>query len=521
MRGEKIKINIKPLAFYVVFFLFILAFSTNAPSYDFDLWAKLLVGKSFVQLGYVLKHDVLSYIPTHPWFDHEWGSGVVFYLIQKNFPNAGLILLQTFLVFSTFFVVTKTVELRGVKTTTAYNFIFYYLAFSTFSYITDAPIRCQLFSFLFFALFLYILEYSRKNNSKGKELFFLPLIMILWQNLHGGCIIGFCLIAIYIIGEFLDKKPVKKYMFAFLFCLSVLFINPWGYNYIRLLALDSLTPRPLISEWMGLFYKSISFMYIKFKLFALVLIMSELMVTIKQLRAKEFVFDKVKFLVLVFTLIISIKHIKMLPFATIAMSCFIYDNFYTVLNSATKDVFNKIAIVKDVLIYTIILIFSFATIKARGFGPYLDWFRYPSKAVEFIRINDLKGKLLEDFTFGSFVSYKLYPHNTIYMDGRYVGVYDDSVLYLLGYFHVGKTGWDYILKAFPPDIILLEKMQPVCYILKKTKEWKAVYEDNHFILFIRTKYAKKSYKQPSNDLEYYKKNLFETDVDFREINIRK
>lgn len=516
--GVKYKVRkeiIRPLAFYIVFFLFILAFNTTANNYDYDLWARLLVGKSFMQLGHVLKYDILSYTPTHAWFDHEWGSGVVFYTIQQLFSHQGLLFLQVILTFMTFFTITKVVELRGVKTTSPYNFLFYYFAFSAFSYITNSIIRCQMFSFLFFALYLYILELSRKG--RDKVLWFLPLIMVFWCNLHGGCIAGFGLITLYIIGEFLNKKPVKKYALSWFICFLTLFINPWGFEYVKLLALDSMTPRPLIGEWTGLFSKYMFFYYMKFKIFALVLILSEITFIVKKSVSKTFDFDKTKYLVIVATLFMAVQHLKLIPLAVISMSCFLYDDFYTIFNFITKDFFNKIAVVKDTLVYLLILLFAFSTIKMKGFGPYLNWDRYPVKAVEFIKINDLKGKILQDFTFGSYISYKLYPQNKICIDGRYIGVYDDALLYMVGYFHTGKKGWDELLKLFPPDIILLEKSEPAYVLLKMSDEWKSVFEDSHFMVFVKSKDAKKEHKQPSNDIEYYKKTLFNTSVNFKEL----
>ena len=172
----------KPLIFYIVFFLFILTCSALKGGYDYDLWAKLILGMAFVQTGQVLKHDFLSYTPTHTWYDHEWGSGAIFYLTQHFFSSAGLLILQAALAFLIFFTISKTIKLRGVKTTSAYNLLFYILAFLSVSINFHAQVRCQMFSFLLFAIFIYILELAR--TGKNKPLWLLPFIMILWNNLH-------------------------------------------------------------------------------------------------------------------------------------------------------------------------------------------------------------------------------------------------------------------------------------------------------------------------------------------------
>lgn len=506
---------IKPLTFYIIFFLFILAFSTTAKNYDYDFWARLIAGMGFIQTGHVLKHDFLSYTPTHTWFDHEWGSGVIFYLTQHFFSSAGILFLQALLTFLIFFVITRIVELRGVKTTSAYNFLFYYFAFSSISYLINVPIRSQMFSFLFFTVFLYILELARKGENR--PLWTMPLIMLIWDNLHGGCVSGIGLIIIYIVGEFLNRKPIKKYFYALIGTILVLPINPWGFEYIKFLIKANSMQRTEVLEWLGLFSKFYMFKYMKFKIFAFITLLIESSVIIKQLTTKSFNFDKTKFLVIAVTLYLAIQHVKLIPFAAISITCFLYDDFYTAFNYLTKNFFNKIANVKDTIVYGLILIFAFSNINAKAFSPLINWSRYPVLSIEFIRINEIKGNLLLSFGLGSYASYKLYPNNKIYVDGRYEEVYYDSLLPLLKKFYLAKSDWDEVLKKYPPDVMVIEKFYPICQVLEKNKNWKAVFEDNFFVVFVKSengKKAKKTYKKPSRDINYYRKTLFDNTIDF-------
>lgn len=506
--------KIKAIIFYIIFFIFILALGSTAEFYDYDLWARLIVGMHFLQTGSVSRQDFLSYTPTHLWFDHEWGSGVIFYLTQQIFPVMGFLLLQTIIFFLTFFFITKIVKLRGLKTTHAYNFWFYYFAIISMSYYFNDPVRSQIFTFLFFTIFLYILERSKNGIGKNIELTLLPLIMIIWCNLHGGCTAGLGLIVLYIIGEILDKKSIKKYLLTLLVTTLATCISPWGYHYLFLLAADTATPRNLITEWISIFAHNNFWDFLEFKLFVAVLLTVELGISIKRLISENLKVDKTAFLILITTLFLATKHIKLIPFAVISITCFLYDDFYTVFNYITRNLFNKVATSKDILTYFIVLVFSISVIKQNGFGPYQNWLTYPIKAVEFIKINNLKGKVLQDFTYGSYISYKLYPHNKIFMDGRFSGVYDYNLLYELENFHLGKKGWESLLKKYPSDIILQGKTQRIFPLLKNRKEWKIAYEDEIFAVFVKKQDFRISYKMPSNDLNHYKKTLFDTDVNF-------
>ena len=51
-----------------------------------------------------------------------------------------------------------------------------------------------------------------------------------------------------------------------------------------------------------------------------------------------------------------------------------------------------------------------------------------SPIAEFLRINNIKGNIIVPFEMGSYISYKLYPQNLIFMDGRYDGVYSFKII---------------------------------------------------------------------------------------------
>ena len=519
--------KIKPTVFYIIFFLFCLAFSSTAVGYDYDLWARLIAGMSVVQSGMVLKHDFLSYTPTHTWFDHEWGSGVIFYLTQHLFSSAGILILQAFLVFSIFFVITKIIDLRGVKTTSAYNFLFYFFSFHAMRVTFNEPVRCQMFSFLFFTIFLYILELSRKNGNKNidKLLFLLPFLMILWNNIHGGCVSGIGLIAIYAFGEFLNKAPFKKYILILIPTVLVLIINPWGISYISFLINAATMSRPYIMEWWGLFSNYYLLQFIQFKLFAFFMILTELIIVIKSFSLKKF--DKTKFLLLVGTLFLAIQHVKMVPFFAITSTCFIYDDFYTLFNGNVLKIKQflrippnffqeKFVLKKEIAVYAVFIIFIVTNLNAKSFEPIIKNDRYPRREIEFIRINNIKGRLFTAFGIGSFASYKLYPNNLIFMDGRYEEVYYDYMLPIQKEFYFAKEPSKTVLiQKFPPDVMIIENSYPIYKVLKKDKNWKLVFEGITSGVFVKAKTVKKTYKQPSKDIQYYKRTLFDTNISFK------
>ncbi len=508
--------NFRPLVFYLFFFFFIIAFNSTTEDYDYDLWARLIIGKFFIQTGQVLKYDFVSYSPTHTLYDHEWGSSIIFYLTHHIFSHVGLFFLQVILAFLIYIFIIKIIKLRGVTTTHPYNFIFYFFSYSAIAMgqMADQTIRCQMFSFLFFAIYLYILELSRKGNNK--PLWILPAIMLIWNNLHGGCVSGIGLILIYIVGEIINRKPVKKYLLPFLLTILVLPINPWGFEYITFLIKATTMPRPDITEWFNIFSPFYVRAYLEYKFFIFTMLLFEIIYIIKSIRSKTFNFDATKLIAVFVTVFLSIQHIKHLPFAVITASAFLYDDFYTIFNFITLNTLNRIAKVKDVIFYSLFLIFIVTNISiTRLSKPFLSWYKYPLRLVEFIKINDIKGNLFIDFGYGSFTSYKLYPHNKIFIDGRYEEVYYDFMMPMINRFLGAKKNWDDLLVKFPTELIAIQKYLPVFKVLLKHKDWTIVYEDDIFALFVKTKDLKKNYIAPVTRLDYYKDTLFDTNIDFR------
>ena len=185
----------KNILLFTTIFLICLILSCLTTNYDYDFFARIIVGERFIEQGILQFKDFLSYTPTHPWYDHEWGSGVVFYLFLKYFGAFGTILLQAILMFGTAFFVIKTQKLKKHAYPTSLLFISTFLLM--YYHLNSSGIRCHLFSFFFFSLFLYLMEKLRKNYST-KLIWFIPPIVILWNNLHGGVVSGLGLIFMYL-----------------------------------------------------------------------------------------------------------------------------------------------------------------------------------------------------------------------------------------------------------------------------------------------------------------------------------
>lgn len=497
-------------------FLFLALFGAIDNTIDYDFWARLIVGKSFFQTGTLFNQDFYSYGTTHEFIDHEWGSSLIFYLLQDNFKDIGLYIFKILMLFSTFFVITKIIKLEKKEITL--NFLFFYFAIQTISVIIFSTIRCQIFSFFFFALYLYILNRIRKT--KEYRLFWcLPVLNIIWANLHGGFIIGLALIFIFALGEFLnnpEKNLWKLYFYTFLIASITTLINPYGIKYIKFI-FDAFTlNREYIMEWHSAFFtpelrgahfKFILYFICTYSLFIYAIIKGIIKCGFKKYFIK---IDKTKWLLILFASLVAIKALRCHTFFIFTILALCYCDFYNIFNKHLPEILDKI---KAHLLLYLIFLSCFCRIYEFGFLYNAKEDIYPIYAVEFLKANKIKGNVLTNFHTGSYLAYKLYPNNYVFMDGRYEETYDVDLINQMAKIFLAIK-YKNVLEKYHTDIIIIENSYPLKTALNFDKNWFKAWQDEKFSLYLSEKYKNKKLIQPIKDKKYYSITKFETSIDW-------
>lgn len=520
------------IIFYVALFLYISTLSLISNIVDYDFWARLIVGKTFFQTGTLLNFDFQSFGPTRQWFDHEWGSSLVFYSILDNFGDTGILVFKALIIFATYFILTRIILLRrrhlykSIKLNplkeASFNILFFVLLTQSTLVIVNSTVRCHLFTFLFFVIWLYTLEKSRLEHN-NRILWILPVSMIIWSNMHGGCFTGLGLLALYIVGEFLNKKQIKPYIITFILSIAALFINPYGPKYVYFLFHAITLSRPAITEWQPLFGGLYFDKLLKFKFWgAGITTLSWIILNRKYKnqtvdnRKKRLIniyksLDKTKAIILIIMLLLSLKSVRIMPFFAFCSAAFLYDDIYQkVLNKKLPNFINNI---KEIFLCTLLLFSFIYTIKTTKIEILPS--KFPYVEAEFLKANNLKGNVFANFHYGSFLAYKLYPNNYIFMDGRYEETYEPNLLKRVGIIFEDDN-WKEELHKQHIDYIIIEKNQgKLASRLYYDNDWTPVMASNEFILFVRNNIKLNNPKIPTNDFEYYKKHKWETNIDWR------
>jgi hypothetical protein len=460
---------------------------------DVDLWGYLAFGRLFWQTGRFPYQDVFAYVPTlNPWIYHEWLTGVLFYPIYESLGGPGLQLVKYALGLGAAGLIYLTARRRGSGPLVAGLGIWVIQSFLTMGY---SPVRAQVFTYGFFALYLYLLERARQTGDR-RGLWLLPPVMLFWCNLHGGFLAGLGLIGFYILGEALGRRPWRPYAVILVPTILVTLINPYGLDYWKYVLRAVMMPRPEITEWASLLagYRRGLIGFRELFYFLAIIVFAGCLAGWARWR------DSTALLALGVTLYLGVSHQRHVVFFLLLAGAYLpllLSQYFTSLKSrpgvaaALSRVGWRLPCLGAVaLALAVGLNFSREapwTIKV----PPLPGTRitpciyYPVGAVDYIRRHHLSGKLLLEFNWGEYALWSLYPDCRVALDGRYETVYPDKVCKEYWQFINGRPGWQGFLEHYPPDLVLVDSRAPIYSLLLGEGAWRQVYADSGCALLVK------------------------------------
>ena len=462
---------------------------------DPDLWGYLAFGRLFWETGNFPYHDIFSYVPTLPrWVYHEWLTGVLFYPLYQTLGAAGLQLFKYGMGLATLGLLYLTAQRRGVEVFATLLVLIVILVPLSFGF---SPVRDQVFTYLFFALTLYLLETARQTG-RWRRLFLLVPLQVFWCNVHGGFLSGLGMIFIYALGEGLSRRSFLPYVaILFLSGLATL-INPYGLEYWQYLFHAISMPRPEITEWQSL-YEAFQTQNVVSLLGLIYILLAAFIFIVLGWWARWR--DLTPILAFGLTLYLAIRHLRHEPFFLLVIAAYtpllmtaffqkIQANFHIAprfgrlgLKIAACLILIFVATLGYKIVKTDPLSLTLPAQPSSG-NPNLKTY-YPVRAVEYIRNNKLSGNLLAFFQWGEYLIWSLYPQCKVAIDGRYETVYSDEVCKEFFDFIYARGNWKRFLEHYPPDMILVNCSSGAYSRLTAEPDWQLVFHDTGSALFVK------------------------------------
>ncbi|OGW42788.1 MAG: hypothetical protein A2Y66_02550 [Nitrospirae bacterium RBG_13_41_22] len=473
-------------------FLIIIFSKTHNLLNDGDTGYHIRAGEYIIQTFSIPRYDMFSFLtPPIPWTAHEWLSEVAMALLYKVFGLTGVVIFFAFFIACVFFLFFKIIQ-------TYTGNILICILVSLFV-ITSSQVhwlaRPHIFSLLLFVIWYYLLDiYHYKNKN---YLYLFPPIMLLWVNLHGGFVIGFILIGIYLFGNLIKfffsnaeekeeyKRKTKLLGMTAIACLLVSLINPYSYQ-ILLFPLKLISNKFImdhVNEFLPPnFHESMPFKYM------LLFMIAVFAISRKRINIIELA------LIVLFTNM-SLYSARYIPLFAIVTAPILVKQIESVfgqwdgrLKNFLKKRAERIASVDAsangyVLPCAAILLTIFLAVNGKV-GYTFDEKEKPVAAVEFLKGEHIKGNMFNNDEFGDYIIYAAWPEYKVFFDGR-------SDMYgvdrMKEYFKVTgvETGWDKVLKKYNINWIIYDANSYLSRFLLERVDWKLIYADKVANIFVR------------------------------------
>lgn len=474
------------LLFALIFWL-ALWFMPDALNSDGDLGRHITIGNYILDTRAIPTRDVFS----HTRFDaelvpHEWLSEAIFAWAHRSAGLNGVAWLTALLIALTYFVLAVGLRALGVNALIAF-FVALFAYFAGFIHQLPRP---HMFSLLFFTLELVLLEIFRRRGD-WRILLPLPILMILWANLHGAFVFGLILAAVFGIGALLEKRwRVARIYFALLLALTLAsFVNPsgaqtlrHGFGYVESRLLVDLTVE----------YQSPNFHNAATYPFALLMAWPLLLGA----RARWNAPWAHTLLVILWTLLAlySARNIPLYAQVTLLALTLPSQLWLWARAPALEAPLRNLdalaprasgwALGVGGAALLIWLQANGAVFDLRGEGNTFRAEHFPVAAVNALEKDLPPGEMFNEFTWGGYLLYRLFPLKRVFIDGQtdfYGEALTREYLRILN----AEAGWQDTLNQYDVQWVIVPPSRPLARELARTGEWREFFRDATAAIFVK------------------------------------
>lgn len=466
---------------------------------DNDYFWHVVVGK-WIDLNKTIPNKPLfswwGTLQNYDWTSHEWLTEWIMYKLG----DIGCIVIMLVIFLALYYLMYKMLKIKFKK---LFDVKLLYLLLMTVFFKVTGP-RPYIISLLLFAYLIYVLFSYLDKDKKifNKLIWTLPVMQLLWANLHGGSssmpyifIIGILLcdlvLKIFKIKDErwasfkLDKKEIKTLLIVLCLVLIATCINPTGYKLI-IYPFTNMADTNMIDyivEWQSPSFHGMLGLYI----FIMIAIpVFNMILTKKKYKTYEIAI----FLLMFYMALKSQRFIGMFGIYStwmIGKYLFFEDNVYEIIKKPFKKFEN---IIKYGFICLLVLIVGLVGYKQINNFKLVDNHGfYSDKAVE--KIIELKPKrMYNDFGAGGYLLYKLNEYNALNDIEIFIyglgDVFSNNILPdTISLYRVTKNPDD-LIKKYDFDVILTVSTSSLHYYLDKSNEWEIYYSDSMNIIYTKT-----------------------------------
>ena len=473
--------NLRPITLVALLYL-IPAVQALLPIDDPDVWWRLRTGQWIIENHSPPARDYFSTLAMgKPWIEYSWLSEVLIYVTYALLGLLGVVYFVLAMALLIAAAAHLLVRRCGLPLAAEIGLVGAALG-AMKPLMTPRP---WLFTILLFCIELFIIDRAR-HSGKPRLLWTLPLLFVLWANLHiqfiyGLAVLGLLLAEAVIVFLF-QRRGIRVEVptlspghltMVLLACIAATFATPYYYLlYVQIAEYIGQTSVFLnIAELHPNYFRSPDSW--------LILLLTVATAFILGWRRKWLPFPTLLFLLATFAAFRARRDVWFLALTAI----WIIGDCRRAL--WPKDSFNftktQLAVSAVVVAVVAVLVSIGRQITHAGLQAVVEQ-RFPVRAVNYVNAKRLPGPLFNDYEWGGFLLWSL-PRLPVAIDGR-LNLFGEEQLEQSIQTWNGYPGWNYHPDLVGAKLIIANKERPLVSLLRFDQQFKLAYEDPIAVVFV-------------------------------------
>ncbi|MEO9045386.1 MAG: hypothetical protein ABI352_10270 [Candidatus Dormibacter sp.] len=461
---------------------------------DADYWWHIVTARWILDHHALPAHDLFTYtVPDHAWTDHEYLSELLMYGLGRVGGQLGVSVGLGAVTWAGFWLILKRINLHPqpyVATAAA-------LALGAVAGVAVWGPRPQMITFAFICLELYLVE--RFLSGRVRELYAMPLVVLVWANFHGGFIIAFLFLGIaflvegarWLLARDNTDARIRAVRVAVISVASAVagLVNPHG---IALYAYSwrtqtSAVQQAFITEWQSPDFHTLSMR-------GLEAMMVLLLIGVAIRRGR---FTAFQVLVAVAGLVLalqSVRHIAVFVAAATPLLAWAWGPVLGGLWHRARGFTSRAslrpqeALGAAALLAAAVTLAALATLRVLlGHQAASTVENFPSGAAAYLDSHPSTGtRMFSDYGWGGYMIYRFYPdpNRRVFIFGE-ADLMGDTIMNEYADVVGLKSDWLDILNRHQVDYIVYDPNTALTSALATQPNWHQVYADSVAVIFVR------------------------------------
>jgi hypothetical protein len=450
----------------------------------------------------------------HTWYAWEWLYDFAIAGIHHGLGLNGVVFFTAAIIALTFALTLRLSLRRGADLPVAALL----LALSMGASMIHLFARPHVLTWLFAVIWFQILDSSERADGpeSRRRLWYLPALMMLWVNLHGGFVLGFALLGLHLLSGAIRyfrcrdqemhhriTRRLRTLGIVTLISLLMSLINPYGYE------LHLHVYRYLSSRW--LMNHIDEFLSPNFHGVAQQCFVAILLITIAVLAAARHKPSLSRVLVLLFAIYSGLYASRSLPVSSLLLTLIIAPLWTQALGEARDNPNLSLRLrgflsrwlsltsrvgrvelgfrghlwpIAAVVLGLFVCVQAGRPTSHPWMDAHFDPGHFPVRASEVIVQRGIHEAIFAPDSWGGYLIYRFYPQNKVFVDDRH-DLYGEE--FLREYLKAIRLtpDWKGFLEEKKVNWALLPAESSLANMLKETSQWNLVYQDGTSVLLER------------------------------------